>query len=128
MTIIVGFNISPSSKVSDLRLAARLPRHEPARENALSWKHWDVFMHELSIAMNIVEGVLEEAQRHGTTRVQAVHLRLGPLSGVDKEALLFAYPMACEGTILENSRLQIIETGGNELEITAFELADEEDR
>jgi hydrogenase nickel incorporation protein HypA/HybF len=81
-------------------------------------------MHELSIAMSIVEGIREEADRRGIARVEAVHLRLGPLSGVDKNALLFAYPMACEGTLLENSRLAITDAGGNELEITAFEASD----
>jgi hydrogenase nickel incorporation protein HypA/HybF len=80
-------------------------------------------MHELSIAMSIVEGVREEADRRGAFRVEAVYLSLGPLSGVDKNALLFAYPMACEGTLLENSRLEIADAKGNELEITAFEIA-----
>jgi hydrogenase nickel incorporation protein HypA/HybF len=78
-------------------------------------------MHELSIAMSIVDGVREEAERRGVARVEAVYLSLGPFSGVDKSALLFAYPMACEGTLLENSRLEITEANGSELEITAFE-------
>jgi hydrogenase nickel incorporation protein HypA/HybF len=65
-------------------------------------------MHELSIAMSIVEGAQEEAARHGC-RVTAVHLRLGQLSGVDKDALLFAYGLACEDTPLAGSRLLIEE-------------------
>jgi hydrogenase nickel incorporation protein HypA/HybF len=36
-----------------------------------------------------------------------VHLRIGVLSGVDPQALRFAYDMACEGTTLEGSRLEI---------------------
>ncbi len=39
----------------------------------------------------------------------AVHLKLGPLSGVVKDALLFSYALACEGTPLEGSRLEIEE-------------------
>ena len=39
----------------------------------------------------------------------AVHLRLGPLSGVVKDALVFSYDLACEGTLLEGSRLIIEE-------------------
>jgi hydrogenase nickel incorporation protein HypA/HybF len=35
---------------------------------------------------------------------------LGPLSGVVKDALLFSYELACEGTSLEGSRLVIEET------------------
>jgi len=45
--------------------------------------------------------------RQGGGRVCAVHLRLGPLSGVVKEALLFSYELACEGTSLEGSSLVI---------------------
>lgn len=66
-------------------------------------------MHELSIAMSIVELAQEEAERHGAAKVEAVHLRLGQLSGVVKEALLFSYEMACQSTILEGSRLLIEE-------------------
>jgi hydrogenase nickel incorporation protein HypA/HybF len=45
-------------------------------------------MHELSIAMGIVDAALEEAQRRGV-QVIGVHLRLGALCGVVKDALLF---------------------------------------
>ena len=68
-------------------------------------------MHELSIAQSIVEGACEEALRHPNSRVSAVHLQLGELSGVVKEALLFSYGLVCEGTRLEGSRLEIEEVG-----------------
>jgi hydrogenase nickel incorporation protein HypA/HybF len=61
-------------------------------------------MHELSIAMGIVEAALEESQRRGV-QVSAVHLRLGGLSGVVKDALLFSYEIACQDTALVGSRL-----------------------
>ena len=66
-------------------------------------------MHELSIAIGIIEGVEEELARRPDARVAAVHLKLGPLSGVVKDALLFSYEVACEGTLLEGSRLEIEE-------------------
>jgi hydrogenase nickel incorporation protein HypA/HybF len=66
-------------------------------------------VHELSIALSIVEGAEEEVQRQGGGRVCAVHLKLGPLSGVVREALLFSYELACEGTSLEGSSLLIEE-------------------
>jgi hydrogenase nickel incorporation protein HypA/HybF len=65
-------------------------------------------MHELSIAMSIVDIAQEEAERRDV-KVDAVHLELGPLSGVVAEALLFSYEMACGGTQLEGSRLVIKE-------------------
>jgi len=61
-------------------------------------------MHELSIAMSIVDTALEESKRRGV-QVSAVHLRLGALSGVVKEALFFSYEMACQDTPLQGSRL-----------------------
>jgi hydrogenase nickel incorporation protein HypA/HybF len=63
-------------------------------------------MHELSIAMSIVELAEEEAERRGA-QISAVHLKLGALSGVVKDALLSCYEMACEGTRLEGSQLLI---------------------
>jgi len=48
-------------------------------------------MHELSIAMSIIELAQEESHRHGDVQVSAVHLKLGALSGVVKEALLGSF-------------------------------------
>jgi len=44
-------------------------------------------VHELSIALSIIEGAEEELLRQGGGRLRAVHLKLGPLSGVVREAL-----------------------------------------
>jgi hydrogenase nickel incorporation protein HypA/HybF len=63
-------------------------------------------MHELSIAMSIIELAEEEAARRGV-QVEAVHLRLGALSGVVRDALLSCYEMVCEGTPLQGSRLLV---------------------
>jgi hydrogenase nickel incorporation protein HypA/HybF len=66
-------------------------------------------MHELSIAMSIIEGASREALNHGGAQVHTVYLKLGPLSGVVKDALLFSYSLACEGTLMKGSRLEIEE-------------------
>jgi hydrogenase nickel incorporation protein HypA/HybF len=65
-------------------------------------------MHELSIAMSIVEMAQEEAERRGI-QVCAIHLKLGRLSGVVKEALLSSYEMACYETPLAGTQLLIEE-------------------
>jgi hydrogenase nickel incorporation protein HypA/HybF len=72
-------------------------------------RFYDCSMHELSIALSMVEMAADEAARHGGAQVHAVHLKLGPLAGVVKDALLFSYDLACEGTSLEGSRLIIEE-------------------
>ncbi len=66
-------------------------------------------MHELSIALSIVDFAEEEVTRR-TARIIAVHLKLGPLAGVVKEALLSAYDLAREGSMVSESRLFIEET------------------
>lgn len=66
-------------------------------------------MHELSIAMGIVEIACEEAGKHQASHVESVHLRLGPLSGVVKDSLLFAWDLACAETPIAGSRLMIEE-------------------
>jgi hydrogenase nickel incorporation protein HypA/HybF len=64
-------------------------------------------MHELSIALELVDIALAEARRLGDVRVVAVHLRAGPLSGVVPEALRFSFDVAAAGTAIEGARLEI---------------------
>lgn len=66
-------------------------------------------MHELSIALNLIEVASREAERLGSVGVVAVHVRLGSLSGVVKEALLSAFELAREGSPLAESALEIEE-------------------
>ena len=64
-------------------------------------------MHELSIAISMIDQIREESESRGGLEVEVVHLKLGIFSGVDKEALLFAWELACEGSTLQGSRLAI---------------------
>ncbi|MGB3544196.1 hydrogenase maturation nickel metallochaperone HypA [Rubrivirga sp.] len=64
-------------------------------------------MHELSIATSLVSAADRAARDAGATRVTALHLRLGDLSGVVRGALDFAYEIAVEGTALEGSTLEV---------------------
>jgi hydrogenase nickel incorporation protein HypA/HybF len=66
-------------------------------------------MHELSIAISMIDQIIAESDSRGCLDVEAVHMKLGVFSGVDKEALLFAYEIACDGTPLHGTRL-LIET------------------
>jgi hydrogenase nickel incorporation protein HypA/HybF len=67
-------------------------------------------MHELSIALCIIDVASEEALRHHAARVVAVHLKLGPLAGVVREALESAFELAREGSPLAEACLVIEET------------------
>jgi hydrogenase nickel incorporation protein HypA/HybF len=65
-------------------------------------------MHELSIALSIVDIVAEQAERLGV-RVEVVQLKLGPLSGVVPGALGSAWELAREGSAFPQARLEIQE-------------------
>jgi hydrogenase nickel incorporation protein HypA/HybF len=81
-------------------------------------------MHELSIALSLVDLACEEKQRRDLPDVRAVRLRLGARSGVVKDALTFSFDLAATGTCIEGAALKIEETPGHELELFALEVAD----
>lgn len=65
-------------------------------------------MHELSIALSLIDLATEQAAELAPGgRVEALHLRLGPMSGVVEEALRFAFDLAAKGTEVDGSRLVI---------------------
>lgn len=64
-------------------------------------------MHELSIAYSLVQTAEAAAADAGVSHVDVVYLRLGEMSGVVDDALLFGYDVATRGTCLEGSRLEI---------------------
>jgi hydrogenase nickel incorporation protein HypA/HybF len=66
-------------------------------------------MHELSIALSLIDAACEEVERQGNVRVVALNLRLGALSGVVREALEFSFDLAAEGTAVAGARLRIEE-------------------
>ena len=64
-------------------------------------------MHELSIAMNILDIASEEFARRQWKEVKVIHLTLGPLSGVAKSALLSAFEIAREQTSMARTELVV---------------------
>lgn len=64
-------------------------------------------MHELSVALSLLDGVRETAARDRIERVLAVHVRVGALSGIAPEALRFSWELASAGTVAAESMLRI---------------------
>jgi len=64
-------------------------------------------MHELSVALSLIEGIQESAARGAFERVIAVHVRVGALSGIAPDALRFSWKLASEGTLAADSTLHI---------------------
>ena len=79
-------------------------------------------MHEVSLAIALVEVASEAAHTLGATRVNRLFVRLGAGAGVLAEALRFSFDVAAEGTIVQGARLEV-ETGeGPHLQLRAMEV------
>jgi hydrogenase nickel incorporation protein HypA/HybF len=66
-------------------------------------------MHELSIAMNLVQIAEEAARKAGASQVTVLYLRVGVLSAIVPEALRFGFEIVTDGTMLAGARLEIEE-------------------
>ena len=62
-------------------------------------------MHELSIAVSLIEEVEKIMQEEKAERLLRLVVSVGDLSGVEVEALEVCFPMAAEGTKLEKAEL-----------------------
>ena len=62
-------------------------------------------MHEMAIAEGILGIALDHARAHDAHRIERIHLLLGQLSGVETEALSFAFASLVRGTIAEEAAL-----------------------
>jgi len=65
----------------------------------------EVLMHELSLATALVEQVQQICAAEKAEAVVAIRLRLGALSGVDRESFEFTFPLAAEGTSAAAAKL-----------------------
>jgi hydrogenase nickel incorporation protein HypA/HybF len=64
-------------------------------------------MHELSIALNLIELVEEEARKAGCLKVFSVDVAVGLLSGIDPEALIFSITLAKENSLLSDAVIHL---------------------
>ena len=64
-------------------------------------------MHELSVALALIDLASEELGRLGDVRLQAVHVRIGGLAAIVPDALKFSFDLAADGTPIAGARLEI---------------------
>jgi hydrogenase nickel incorporation protein HypA/HybF len=76
-------------------------------------------MHEMGIAMQVIDAVCERAEGARVTRVV---LEIGQLAAVMPDALRFSFELASEDSAAQGARLEIIETPGSELRIREMEV------
>ncbi len=67
-------------------------------------------MHELSVCMSLVEQIMDIAGQQDAARIDRIVLKVGPLSGIEADLLLHAYPLAAEGTLAADAELVIEST------------------
>ena len=66
-------------------------------------------MHELSIAMSLLDIVKEEMAKHGKEKLVSISVKHGRLSNVVPEALDFAWDGVTRGTEYEGSKMELEE-------------------
>ena len=69
-------------------------------------------MHEMSLCEGVLQILEEHAARQGFTKVKTVWLEIGGLSGVEVEAMRFAFEVVTRGTLADRAGLEIIEVPG----------------
>ncbi len=67
-------------------------------------------MHELGIASSILDTLTSEAEKRPGTRLLAVGLRIGEVSGINPESLEFCFQCLVKDTPLETIGLEIERT------------------
>ena len=67
----------------------------------------DADMHEMSIALSIIDLATEQAKKANASKINEIELDIGTLSGVEIEALNFAMELAVKDTMLESSQVRI---------------------
>ncbi len=69
-------------------------------------------MHELSIAMNIIDIVEAEKAKNNAEKIQSIELEVGNLSGVVMEALKFAFDEALKSSSFNDAKIIYQEVKG----------------
>ncbi len=64
-------------------------------------------MHEVSIAEEIKEIVIEKLKEHKAKKIKKIALKIGKLTSVVPDALLFAFEIISKNTPLENAKIDI---------------------
>lgn len=64
-------------------------------------------MHEVSVMLSILDIAIEEAQKANASKIKGVRLNIGERSGVEVEALKFAFDTVTRNSIAENAVLSI---------------------
>jgi hydrogenase nickel incorporation protein HypA/HybF len=66
-------------------------------------------MHEVGLMQQALEMAEEQLRLHGGQRIHRMAFRVGPLSGVEPDALRFAFDVVSQDTCADGARIDIEE-------------------
>jgi len=66
-------------------------------------------MHEVGLMQEAVQIALDRAEQNGGVCVHGLSMRIGPLAGVEIDALRFAFEVVTQGTAADGAELHIEE-------------------
>jgi hydrogenase nickel incorporation protein HypA/HybF len=69
-------------------------------------------MHEMSLAMSIIELATSRAYEAGAHTINKIEVEVGDLSGVTAEALVFCFEAVSRNSLAETAELKLIKKAG----------------
>jgi hydrogenase nickel incorporation protein HypA/HybF len=79
-------------------------------------------MHEIGIAESILDAVRTEMKPHAGARPVKVAVKVGAMSGVDRDSLAFCFEAITRETPFESMILELEAAPADELELSYLEL------
>lgn len=65
-------------------------------------------MHELALCRGLLQQVTRIAEEHEASAIKSIHLKIGPLAGIEIELLKRSFPLVAHGTPAEEALLEVI--------------------
>ena len=69
-------------------------------------------MHEFSVMSQIVEAIVEEAEKRKASKIEGVTIELGEFTMLGEEQMRFAFEVLAKGTLMEGASLELRKISG----------------
>ncbi len=79
-------------------------------------------MHETHLIEPVIKGISEHAKKEGAKTVSKVRLKIGELTCVKEDSFRETFQVLAKGTMLENTKLEIIFFPGSRIEVVSFDV------
>lgn len=79
-------------------------------------------MHETHLIKPIIKGIEQHALEEGAKKVTKIEIKIGELTGVTNESFSETFNVLAEGTLLENTELNLIFFPGTIIQVISFDI------